>query len=471
MKTDKKTNDMTAQVKVSQLTRWEDQPRKHFDAEKLKELTESVRQHGVLQPLLVREFAGEQADFEVIAGERRLRAAVAAGLDVVRVVIRDISDAQALEIALMENEQRENMLPTEVGNALARLLAMGRERKNLAAIIGRSESYVQGRLSLCEIPVAAQKALDGGLISMHTAEALSRVCEEDQGAALKEVLQPRYETGVLSEKKALELINREYLTPQKQRREYLEAIKKERDAGCDLDALTWEEGRRLQSWEWGVVTEEVPSWKLSGSVTDRKSAPTYGELAEEYGAPVRLAPDLSGEKIGVRRVVSVELLAEAENVWAEQGGHDAERLLTERDPDEDDKVHLKAKRENERAKIEARRELAAELSAELVQMMRTGKPGDIDEAWRVLRGFSGNYALESLEDHFQNHVCEMDADDDGFIEAWEGWLSGFSAGGAFLACELLMEVSSGSYDKETAAIAKLVDAKRFELLTTEGGAE
>ena len=93
------------------------QPRRRFAEAELEALAQSIREKGILQPLLVRPLAGEEADFELVAGERRWRAAQRLGLHEVPVIVRPIADSEALEIALVENHQRENMSPLEEAEA------------------------------------------------------------------------------------------------------------------------------------------------------------------------------------------------------------------------------------------------------------------------------------------------------------------------------------------------------------------
>ena len=125
------------------------QPRRRFDDEAQRSLVESVRQHGVLQPILVRRTGDDPASYEIVAGERRWRAAQAAQLTRVPVMVKDLEDREALEIALVENVQREDLTPIEEANGYQRLMEeFGHTQEKVAAMIGRSRSHIANTLRL-----------------------------------------------------------------------------------------------------------------------------------------------------------------------------------------------------------------------------------------------------------------------------------------------------------------------------------
>jgi ParB family chromosome partitioning protein len=146
------------------------QPRRVFDEEKLAELAESVRAHGVLQPVVVRAVIG---GFELVAGERRWRAAQLAGLERVPVVVRELSDAEMMEIALIENLQREDLNPLEEATAYQRLLQeFGLTQEELARRLGKSRSHIANIIRLLNLPAGVQEYVSRGTISMGHARAL-----------------------------------------------------------------------------------------------------------------------------------------------------------------------------------------------------------------------------------------------------------------------------------------------------------
>lgn len=147
------------------------QPRRIFNDEKLNELSASIKEQGIVQPLVVRAIGGDK--YVLIAGERRWRAAQRAGLHEVPVVIRDVDDTKAFEMALVENIQREDLNPVEEAEALAHLLdAHGYTQQQLATRVGKDRSTVANSLRLLALPTVAKEALASGDISGGHARAL-----------------------------------------------------------------------------------------------------------------------------------------------------------------------------------------------------------------------------------------------------------------------------------------------------------
>lgn len=147
------------------------QPRRHFADEKMKQLVESVKIHGVLQPLLVRPLA--DGNYEIVAGERRWRAAQEAQLHKLPVVIKEIDDRTALEIALIENLQRQDLNPVEEAEGYQRLIEeFSYRQEDLAAQLGKSRSHVANTLRLLKLPPAVADYLREGLLSAGHARAI-----------------------------------------------------------------------------------------------------------------------------------------------------------------------------------------------------------------------------------------------------------------------------------------------------------
>ena len=166
------------------------QPRTRMDESALEELAASIRQHGVMQPILVRP-AG-QGRFEIIAGERRFRAARAAGLDEVPVIVRDVPDEQALAMALIENIQREDLNPLEQAQAVKRLIDEFRYTHEQAAeAIGRSRSATTNLLRLLNLAEPVQTMLLAGDIDMGHARALLALDRATQIMMATQVAQRR----------------------------------------------------------------------------------------------------------------------------------------------------------------------------------------------------------------------------------------------------------------------------------------
>lgn len=149
------------------------QPRRHFAEEELEALAQSVREKGVLQPLLVRPADEAETAFELIAGERRWRAAQRAGLHQVPVLVRALGDVEALEIALIENLQREDLTALEEAEAYRRLVGeFGRTQAAVAEALGKSRSHVANTLRLLGLPEIVRHWLEEGSLSAGHARAL-----------------------------------------------------------------------------------------------------------------------------------------------------------------------------------------------------------------------------------------------------------------------------------------------------------
>lgn len=149
------------------------QPRKRFDEAAIDGLVDSIRQQGVLQPLLVRPHPDDANAYEIVAGERRWRAAQRAQLHEVPVVIKELSDSDTLEIALIENIHREDLTPLEESEGYQRLIEeFGHTQDALAKAVGKSRSHVANMLRLLSLPEELKSLLDDGLISTGHARAL-----------------------------------------------------------------------------------------------------------------------------------------------------------------------------------------------------------------------------------------------------------------------------------------------------------
>src|SRR3990167_7897714 len=163
----------TAQIKDNAL-----QPRLHYGEEKLADLIASIKEKGVLQPILVRE---SKDGYEVVAGERRLRAARALNLEEVPVILKKVSDQEALVIALVENIQREELNPIEEAKAFRRLIDdFQLSQDDVAQSVGKDGSTISNTLRLLKLPDNIQEALFSGALSMGHARALLGVEDSEE---------------------------------------------------------------------------------------------------------------------------------------------------------------------------------------------------------------------------------------------------------------------------------------------------
>lgn len=163
----------TKDVAIEKIHPNANQPRRHFNEDALEELSESIRSNGVLQPILVRDHGERSGEYEIVAGERRWRAAQRAQLHQVPVVIREIDDGQALELALVENLQREDLMALEEADAYHHLMeTFGYTQEALAKDLGKSRSHIANTLRLRALPDAVKALLEEGELRAGHARAL-----------------------------------------------------------------------------------------------------------------------------------------------------------------------------------------------------------------------------------------------------------------------------------------------------------
>ncbi len=180
----------TKDVPIEQLHPNANQPRRRFTEEALEELSQSIRSNGVLQPILVRHHGERSGEYEIVAGERRWRAAQRAQLHQVPVVIREIDDGQALEFALVENLQREDLSALEEADAFHRLMeSFDYTQESLAKNLGKSRSHIANTLRLRALPDAVKALLEEGELSAGHARAL--LGAEDPDALARQIVKKR----------------------------------------------------------------------------------------------------------------------------------------------------------------------------------------------------------------------------------------------------------------------------------------
>jgi len=168
-------------IAISRLERNPDQPRKMFNEADMAELTTSISQKGVLQPILVRPIPpsarsksdNAKADYQIVAGERRWQASLKAGLDAMPVLIRELSDQEVLEIGVVENVQRADLNPMEEARAYRALMDdFGRTQQDVSEAIGKSRSHIANLLRMLDMPLQIQRWLELGKLSLGHAKAI-----------------------------------------------------------------------------------------------------------------------------------------------------------------------------------------------------------------------------------------------------------------------------------------------------------
>lgn len=201
---------LTREIAIGDIVPNPHQPRLHFDEAKLVELTDSIREHGILQPLVVSPLT--PGKYELIAGERRLQSAKRAGLTTVPVVVREAGNQEKLELAIIENIQRHDLNPIEEAKAYLRLTdEFGLSQEEVSKKMGKSRPGVSNTLRLLTLPVEIQRAIIEGKISEGHAKALLSIENPEKQRALFELILKDELTVRETEDKAREVSVRSHL--------------------------------------------------------------------------------------------------------------------------------------------------------------------------------------------------------------------------------------------------------------------
>ena len=201
------SKETLSHIGVEQIHRGRFQPRKHIDEASIEELSQSIKAQGVMQPIVLRR--RPEGGYEIIAGERRWRASVKAGLSEVPAVVREVTDEQALALALIENLQREDLNPLEEARALGRLRdEFGLTQQEVADAVGKSRTAVTNLLRLQNLGTRAAQLLEDGSIEMGHARALLPLEQRDQDVAARHIALKR-----LSVRQAESLVRRMLTRP------------------------------------------------------------------------------------------------------------------------------------------------------------------------------------------------------------------------------------------------------------------
>ena len=172
------TNEEIVEISLNELRPNPYQPRKIFDEEALNELASSIKEHGVFQPIIVKKSI---KGYDIIAGERRFRASKMAGLDKIPAIVREFTDEQMMEIALLENLQRENLSAIEEATAYKSMIEhLNLTQDELAKRVGKSRSHVTNIIGLLRLPKVVQDMISDNRITMGHARALSKLNDDDE---------------------------------------------------------------------------------------------------------------------------------------------------------------------------------------------------------------------------------------------------------------------------------------------------
>ena len=201
----KQDKNSTTEIPIEEIRSNPYQPRKTFSDDSLREMADSIKEYGVVQPIIVKKGI---KGYELVAGERRTKAAKLAGLITIPAIVKDFSDEEMMEIALLENIQREDLNPIDEAESIANIIAMrGLTQEDIARKFGKSRSYITNLLGILRLPKTVQDKVKKGTLSMSHARSLSKIDNEEKIISLadrieKEGLNVRDVEKILSNKKS-----------------------------------------------------------------------------------------------------------------------------------------------------------------------------------------------------------------------------------------------------------------------------
>lgn len=296
-----------------------------ISGEKWDSFFESVRSKGVIQPLLVR-YLGDTL-YQVLAGHRRLKAALLLGIEKLDCVVRELSDHEALELLVMENLEREDLDPVEEGKLVRAMLEDGMSAEELANRLSRSLEWVQTRQGLLDLGDEVCAALrrpkdDEGHLHIGTVQVLLAVDQEDREQAVQLVLHPDWKLGALNAREASDVIRTSIIEPRRKKEEWETSapkfVKAWRKRLAEL--LTKDEAKELivQAVGWDAIATGVKMKKPAEEALDRfeevateATGKTWLHLAIQNGLPVWIVPTSGDEQSTA--VVDESLLRLAEH--------------------------------------------------------------------------------------------------------------------------------------------------------------
>lgn len=200
----KEERNSAIEVNLSEVRSNPYQPRKFFDDDALEELAQSIKEYGVVEPVILKKSI---KGYEIVAGERRCKAAKIAGLNTIPAIIKEFTDEEMMEIALLENIQREDLNPIDTAISISNILAVKNiTQEEFSKKMGKSRSYVTNLLGLLNLPKSVQELVKNGKLSMSAARSLSKITDEERvielaNKIIKEDLNVRDIEKILSNKK------------------------------------------------------------------------------------------------------------------------------------------------------------------------------------------------------------------------------------------------------------------------------
>ena len=207
----KEEKNNSIEIPLSEIRSNPYQPRKTFNDASLNELAASIKEYGVVEPIIVKKAV---KGYEIVAGERRTKAAILAGLKTIPAIVKEFTDSDMMEIALLENIQREDLNPIDEAESIANIISVkGYTQEEFASRFGKSRSYITNLLGLLKLPNSVQNKVKDGSLSMSHARSLSKIDDEDKIIELadrieKENLNVRDIEKLLSKKSSVKDVKR-----------------------------------------------------------------------------------------------------------------------------------------------------------------------------------------------------------------------------------------------------------------------
>lgn len=207
----KEEKNNSIEIPLSEIRSNPYQPRKTFNDDSLNELAASIKEYGVVEPIIVKKAV---KGYEIVAGERRTKAAILAGLKMIPAIVKEFTDSDMMEIALLENIQREDLNPIDEAESIANIISVkGYTQEEFASRFGKSRSYITNLLGLLKLPNSVQSKVKDGSLSMSHARSLSKIDDEDKIIELadrieKENLNVRDIEKLLSKKSSVKDVKR-----------------------------------------------------------------------------------------------------------------------------------------------------------------------------------------------------------------------------------------------------------------------
>jgi ParB/RepB/Spo0J family partition protein len=312
---------MITEFEAIEVKAWEMNPRKRHDKGAHAQLMESMRNVGWFGSVVGRPHP--EGGVELVFGERRLRAAQALGLRMLVDVRAGLTDKEAIELAVIENRDREDLDVIEEAGGYAAMISAGWTIGEIAARSGRSADAIYLFLDFLGLEEPIQEALRAGEISQRTAKALGKIEEDaDRAEALRRVLEPRIQDHPLTQSQALPLIAEEYLEPQKRRDAWRREVSRLEIEGEEgVRPIDFSELSRYTApgSSWVGLSERPATYELAvhARLAAPEDVPTWGALASKHGAERVAIPDARGK---ARLVVDKDPLIAAEIAAAEIPG-------------------------------------------------------------------------------------------------------------------------------------------------------